>query len=80
MSKSESDCERLLQQYCDFLNSNPVNDNNRLTFDFISTVKQFYTYGKVLNDSQDYFCNFLSSILDIKKRGFVNIEDIDCFL
>jgi len=43
-------------------------------------VKYFSTYGKVLQDSKDHFSTFLCTILDIKKKGFVNAEDNESFL
>jgi adenine C2-methylase RlmN of 23S rRNA A2503 and tRNA A37 len=42
-------------------------------------VKYLYSEGKILQDGKEYFCRFLRDILDIRKKGYIDEDDIESF-
>lgn len=43
-------------------------------------LKFFYSYGKIFKEADNHFSNFLCSILDMRKNGFVDKEALEEFL
>lgn len=42
-------------------------------------MKFFYNQKKVLQSNKDYFCFFLNKILDIRKKEYIDEDDIHNF-
>ena len=55
-------------------------NTNQISFNFISTLKYFYTFGKVFQEQDSYFAHFICSIIDINKNGFIGEQEINDFV
>lgn len=43
-------------------------------------MKFFYNQKKILQPNKEYFSIFLSKILDIRKKGYIEEDDIRSFI
>ena len=79
MSKCNPETEKVLQNYCEVLEKESSSASS-FEFNFISTLKYFYTYGKVFREQDGHFAYFLCSILDMNKNGYIGSEEINDFV
>lgn len=72
MSKCSAEIEKLLQKYCDVLSEQLGNAPILFELQFVSIVKYFFSYKKILKEEEDHYSNFLCSILDMKQLGYIS--------
>ena len=80
MSKCSAEIEKLLQKYCDVLSEQLGNAPILFELQFVSIVKYFFSYKKILKEEEEQYSNFLCSILDMKQLGYISRQNIDEFV